>query len=152
MSEYGWVSVVALTCPAAAPTCVAGSGARVSAIVLVQVHDNVRAVEVHASESASPGRMVAASATPSAARVQRVADADTGGAPATLAVRTVEMLRAMLVEAPDASPAIRRAAPVAPPSAVVQVNPDPVDDDADLRHAAALRSARTVSSPARWRL
>jgi hypothetical protein len=39
------VSVVALTCPAADPTCLTGSGARVSAVVLVRVR---RAVDASA--------------------------------------------------------------------------------------------------------
>jgi hypothetical protein len=124
------VSVVALTCPAGDPTCLAGSGARVSAIVLVQVRDNVRAVEVHASETAS-GRMVPATVTAasSTARVQRVADADTGGAPATLAVRTVEMLRAMLVEGPDTGPAVRRTAAVTPAPPMVRARPQKEEED-----------------------
>lgn len=123
------VSVVALTCPAGDPSCVAGSGARVSAIVLVQVRDNVRAVEVHASETQGAGRMVPASATTSTARVQRVADADTGGAPATLAVRTVEMLRAMLVEGPDASPVAGRPVAVAPVPAVARAASEEDDEE-----------------------
>ena len=123
------VSVVALTCPTAAPACVAGSGARVSAIVLVQVRDNVRAVEVHAAEPSQPGYLVPARATVPAARVRRLAEAQTGGGPAALAVRTVEVLRAMLVEGagaelPPGSVAARdssaaatvRARPASPPA------------------------------------
>ncbi|MES1205492.1 MAG: hypothetical protein ABUS79_06105 [Pseudomonadota bacterium] len=91
--------VVALTCPATDATCMAMSGARVSAIVVVQLRDNVRAVEVRAGDAAQAGagRHTAAVVSESG-RVQRVADTGAGAPPAALAVRAVELLRAMLFE------------------------------------------------------
>lgn len=133
------VSVVALTCPTADPACVAGSGARVSAVVLVQVRDNVRAVEVHSSTPPSPpsaGRLVPAHAVSGGKWFQRVAEADTGGGPAALAVRTVEVLRAMLVDAADGQTAAS-AVDVAPAAATVRARPEPparqIDDAVEER-------------------
>ncbi|MBC8132719.1 MAG: hypothetical protein H7X95_07035, partial [Deltaproteobacteria bacterium] len=103
------VPVVALTCPtdeAAQADCLAVAGTRVSAVVAVHRRDDIRSVEVRTgvtavSLSQRSGGLVSAKA---GGRVHRLADSGTGAVPAALAIRTVELLKAMSVEAVDSEP------------------------------------------------
>jgi hypothetical protein len=97
------VPVVALTCAGSDPACVAFSGAAVSAIVLVRRRDNIRAVEVRAGDAIGSRGAGPAVVAAHLGGVQRVANLESAGAPAALAVRTVELLRAMLIDVADLS-------------------------------------------------
>jgi hypothetical protein len=93
------IPVVVLTCSSVDPVCMAVSGTPVSAIVLVQrQNNNVSAVEVRAGGAVAKERGAWSPAVLDGGRVQRVADGEAGGSPAALAIRTVELLRAMLIE------------------------------------------------------
>jgi hypothetical protein len=128
----GGVPVVALTCPSDDLECMAVSGVSVSAIVLVQRRNNIRAVEVRAGavfeSSGRPSPVVARDF----GRVQRVADSESGGGASALAVRTVELLRAMLMEVADSSSASSSSASTGDPGPAADVavrqsiDPEPV--------------------------
>lgn len=98
------IPVIALACSAAHASCLPESGVHPFATVLVERRVSGRVVEVRAGESIedldAPGTPVPAET----GHVRRLTDSDAAGGPAALAIRAVELLKAMLLELDDASP------------------------------------------------
>jgi hypothetical protein len=147
------VPVVALTCSASDPACSTVSGERAAAIVSVQLRDSKCAVQVRANDAAGVEPGGSPGAVGRAGRVQRIADVESGGTPAALAVRTVELLKAMLLEVAD--PPVPEASVAQLPDeeaaahdvqADVQADPE-ADSQAD---AEADASAQKASGPSKF--
>jgi hypothetical protein len=126
------VPVMVLTCSTVDSDCLPVAGVRLSAVVLVARHDNDRrAVEVWSGdsfESGGAGTLVAIS--DQRGRAQRLANGDARWEPAALAIRTVELLKAMRPEEADVAPAGDAHGPQAPqapraPNDPVEQQPDP---------------------------
>lgn len=95
------VPVMALTCAAVDVACLTISDTRAEATVTVQRRDGVPGVEVRTGDTARSHREGLSRTGPNSVRIERLAESDSGGGPAALAVRTVELLRAMLWEGGD---------------------------------------------------
>lgn len=116
------VPVMALTCATIDAACLAIPDTRAAATVLVQRWGGIPGVEVRAGDAIRTDRGRSRTG-PDSGRVQRLAEADSGGGPAALAVRTVELLRAMLLEGVDApAPAPSSVPPVRAQAATEQLS------------------------------
>jgi hypothetical protein len=110
------VPVMALTCAPEDAACAALSDGRTLGTVVVQGHGVSRTVEVRVESG------------PDANRVHRLAAEASGRGPAALAVRTVELLRAMSLDGDETSTAERPMRPMRPmptPSTSLSSPPPP---------------------------
>lgn len=130
------VPVIALTCPAADAACVPTPGGEISAVVSIQLRDGLRAVEVRAGETFGTRHDSAWVVAGGAGRPRpggapaKAGDAEVVGGAAALAVRTVELLRAMSIELADyerRAPTSAVPPPAGPPVAAVEAGAGPRD-------------------------
>jgi hypothetical protein len=136
------ITVVALGCVAAEPACLATAGDELLATVVVTRGSGRPAVVVHSGDDSAEA--AGAGARPGGApRVRRLAAAGGGKGPlpAALAVRTVELVRALRVEAVD-----REAEPVVIPVADTE-EPEEMEAFTSVSAAAPARGPSTPGPP-----